>query len=74
MLYQGEYHRPVRIFKRIIEKAYDKGILGKNIFCSGFSFDLHLVKGAGAYVCGDETSLLNSIEGKGSSRIKPLIQ
>lgn len=69
---RGEYNTPLRIFKKIIDKAYDKGILGENIFGSGFTFDLHLVKGAGAYVCGDETSLINSIEGKrGSSRIKP---
>ncbi|MFW6409683.1 MAG: complex I 51 kDa subunit family protein [Halanaerobiales bacterium] len=69
---RGEYTEPIKIFKNIIEKAYKKGILGSNILNSGFDFDLEMVRGAGAYVCGDETSLLNSIEGKrGRSRIKP---
>ena len=69
---RGEYNTPIRIFKKVVDSAYDKGILGENIFDSGFNFDLHIVKGAGAYVCGDETSLINSIEGKrGRSRIKP---
>lgn len=69
---RGEYAKPIRVFSRVIEEAREKGILGENIFGSGFNFDLYLVKGAGAYVCGDETSLINSIEGKrGRSRIKP---
>lgn len=69
---RGEYNTPIKIFKKVIKKAYEKGVLGENIYDSGFSFDLTLVKGAGAYVCGDETSLINSIEGKrGRSRIKP---
>ncbi|MFW5986037.1 MAG: complex I 51 kDa subunit family protein [Halanaerobiales bacterium] len=69
---RGEYLEPIRIFSGILEDAREKGIIGKNILDSGFNFDLFLVKGAGAYVCGDETSLINSIEGKrGKSRIKP---
>jgi len=69
---RGEYSRPIRIFSSIINKAREKGILGQNIFGSGYNFELHLARGAGAYVCGDETSLINSIEGKrGRSRIKP---
>lgn len=69
---RGEYVKPIGIFEKLIKKAREKGILGKNIFDSDFSFNLYLVKGAGAYVCGDETSLINSIEGKrGRSRIKP---
>lgn len=69
---RGEYVKSIKIIKRLIEKLYEKNVLGKNILDSGFSFDLKLVKGAGAYVCGDETSLINSIEGdRGKSRIKP---
>ena len=69
---RGEYNKPIKIFSKVIKEAYQKGILGENILDSGFNFDLYLVKGAGAYVCGDETSLINSIEGKrGRSRIKP---
>lgn len=69
---RGEYDLPIKIFREILEDARDEGILGKNIFGSDFDFDLTLVRGAGAYVCGDETSLINSIEGKrGISRIKP---
>mgnify|MGYP006284792233 CR=1 FL=1 len=69
---RGEYTDAIARFKKIIEEAEENGILGKNIFGSGFNFELDLIKGAGAYVCGDETSLINSIEGKrGRSRIKP---
>lgn len=69
---RGEYANCVNIFQDIIEEARNLNILGKNIFDSGFDFDLQVIKGAGAYVCGDETSLINSIEGKrGQSRIKP---
>ncbi len=69
---RGEYTTPIRIFEQVIKDAYQVGLLGDNILDSNFSFKLNLVKGAGAYVCGDETSLLNSIEGKrGISRIKP---
>ncbi len=69
---RGEYSNPIKIMKRALEEAREAGILGENIFDSGFDFDLRLVRGAGAYVCGDETALINSIEGKrGISRIKP---
>ncbi len=69
---RGEYSDAISIFEKIIKDTYKKGVLGQNIFDSGFDFDFQLVKGAGAYVCGDETSLINSIEGKrGKSRIKP---
>ena len=69
---RGEYAKSIKTFNKVIEDAYNHGILGENIFGSDFSFDLKLIKGAGAYVCGDETSLINSIEGKrGISRIKP---
>lgn len=69
---RGEYSESIEIFNELIEAAYKNDILGENIFGTEFNFDFDLVKGAGAYVCGDETSLLNSIEGKrGISRIKP---
>ncbi|KLO23588.1 NADH dehydrogenase [Marinitoga sp. 1197] len=69
---RGEYSNAIEIFEKTIKDAYHRGLLGKNILGSGFDFELKLIKGAGAYVCGDETSLINSIEGKrGFSRIKP---
>ncbi len=69
---RGEYTEPIKIVRTILEEAREEGVLGEDIFGSGFDFDVKLVRGAGAYVCGDETSLINSIEGKrGISRIKP---
>lgn len=69
---RGEYAEPIDIFAEAIKKARENNILGANLLDTDFSFDLELVKGAGAYVCGDETSLINSIEGeRGRSRIKP---
>ncbi|TDO92132.1 NADH-quinone oxidoreductase subunit F [Halanaerobium saccharolyticum] len=69
---RGEYSRAIEVFSEIIKAAREKNILNDNLFNSGFKLELKLVRGAGAYVCGDETSLINSIEGKrGRSRIKP---
>ncbi len=69
---RGEYSKAIKVFSEIIEAARKEKILGDQIFNSDFKLELKLIKGAGAYVCGDETSLLNSIEGKrGRSRIKP---
>lgn len=69
---RGEYAGPIKIMNRVIKEARKNNLLGNNILDSDFNFNLSLVKGAGAYVCGDETSLINSIEGKrGCSRIKP---
>ncbi|SHE38815.1 NADH dehydrogenase subunit F [Marinitoga hydrogenitolerans DSM 16785] len=69
---RGEYAKAIEVFEKTIKDAYHRGLLGKKILGSNFDFELRLVKGAGAYVCGDETSLINSIEGKrGQSRIKP---
>lgn len=69
---RGEYSNTIKIFEKAIAEAEEEGILGENILDSDFNFELSLIKGAGAYVCGDETSLINSIEGKrGRSRIKP---
>ena len=69
---RGEYSWILFILERAIAEAYDKGWLGKNILGSGYDLDLHVNIGAGAYICGEETALLESLEGKrGNPRIKP---
>jgi NADH-quinone oxidoreductase subunit F len=69
---RAEYPLAVRRIKKAIEDARTYGLLGENIFGSGFSFDLSVVEGAGAFVCGEETSLIESIEGKaGRPRFRP---
>jgi NADH-quinone oxidoreductase subunit F len=69
---RGEYFYIVRILERAIDEAYAAGLLGENILGSGFSHDLYVHPGAGAYICGEETALLESLEGKrGNPRIKP---
>jgi len=69
---RGEYPRPQRILQTAIEKARAGGTLGANILGSGFDFDVEIRSGAGAYICGEETALFESIEGKrGYPRLKP---
>jgi NADH-quinone oxidoreductase subunit F len=69
---RGEYFRPARRFQRAIDEAYGQGWLGKNIQGAGFDLDVVIHRGAGAYICGEETALLTSLEGgKGFPRIKP---
>ena len=69
---RGEYRYLIEMVDRAIEEAYARGYLGKNILGSGFDFDLYTHTGAGAYECGEETALLDSIEGKrGIPRLKP---
>lgn len=69
---RGEYFYVARILEQAIAEAYEAGLLGKNIFNSGFDHDCHVQVGAGAYICGEETALLESLEGKrGNPRIKP---
>jgi NADH-quinone oxidoreductase subunit F len=69
---RGEYTREAKLLKAAIDEAYAKGFLGRNIQGSGFDFDLTVHRGAGAYICGEETALLNSLEGKrGEPRVKP---
>ncbi|MBP5661914.1 MAG: NADH-quinone oxidoreductase subunit NuoF [Clostridia bacterium] len=69
---RAEYPGAVRCLEIAIEKARQAGLLGKNIFSTGFNFDLHIRLGAGAFVCGEETALLTSIEGKrGEPRPRP---
>lgn len=59
-----EYHLAVERMKNAIKKAEEIGVLGKNLFGSDFSFTLHVMEGAGAFVCGEETALIASVEGK----------
>jgi len=69
---RGEYFEAYKILKNAIEEAEKNNYLGKNILGSNFSFKINLYRGAGAYVCGEETALLDSLEGKkGQSRVKP---
>ena len=69
---RGEYVQPWRVFSGAVKEAYDAGLLGKNIQGSGFDFDIVVHRGAGAYICGEETGLLSSLEGKkGWPKIKP---
>jgi NADH-quinone oxidoreductase subunit F len=69
---RGELMYVVRILQKAIDEARAKGFLGKNILGSGFDLDLHVTCGAGAYICGEETALIESLEGKrGNPRIKP---
>ncbi|MGD8525607.1 MAG: NADH-quinone oxidoreductase subunit NuoF [Thioalkalispiraceae bacterium] len=69
---RGEFWEPYERFEGALEEAYKAGLLGKNILGSGFDFDLYTHLGAGAYICGEETALLESIEGKkGQPRFKP---
>jgi len=69
---RGEYYGSVENLRKAIKDAYEYGFLGSNILNSNFSFDLYIRLGAGAYVCGEETALLESLEGHaGRPRLKP---
>ena len=69
---RGEYRYLIEAMDRAIAEAYERGYLGKNIQGTGFDFDIYTHTGAGAYECGEETALLDSIEGKrGIPRMKP---
>jgi len=69
---RGEYIREREALQAAIDEAYEAGLLGKNAAKSGWDFDLYLHHGAGAYICGEETALLESLEGrKGMPRMKP---
>ncbi|PYQ85193.1 MAG: NADH-quinone oxidoreductase subunit NuoF [Acidobacteria bacterium] len=69
---RGEYFRPAERFARAVAEAYERGWLGKNVQGSGFDLDVVIHRGAGAYICGEETALLTSIEGgKGFPKLKP---
>jgi len=69
---RGEYYGSIENIRKAIEDAYEMGLLGQNVFGTDFSFDLSVRLGAGAYICGEETALIESIEGKpGRPRLKP---
>lgn len=69
---RGEFFEAIDRFSDALKEAYNAGFLGKNILGKGFDFDLHYHVGAGAYICGEETALLESLEGKqGKPRFKP---
>lgn len=69
---RGEYNFEYEHIGRAIEEAYDAGFIGKNACGSGYDFDIYIHRGAGAYICGEETALIESLEGKkGQPRLKP---
>ncbi len=69
---RGEFYREASNLQAAIDQAYAAGLIGPNACGSGFDFDLYLHRGAGAYICGEETALLESLEGKkGQPRLKP---
>ena len=69
---RGEFYNEAFVLQKAIDEAYDKKLLGNNACGSGWKFDVFLHRGAGAYICGEETALLESLEGKkGQPRLKP---
>jgi NADH-quinone oxidoreductase subunit F len=69
---RGEFYNEALRVQTAIEEAYDAGLIGKNACGSGYDYDIYLHRGAGAYICGEETGLLESLEGKkGQPRLKP---
>ncbi len=69
---RGEYHYPISCVAKAIKEAYAAGYLGKNILGSGFDHDMDVYSGAGAYICGEETGMISSLEGlKGQPKLKP---
>lgn len=69
---RGEFFKEAKLLEAAIMEARAKGFLGKNLFGTNFNFDIYLYRGAGAYICGEETALLSSLEGKrGEPRLKP---
>jgi NADH-quinone oxidoreductase subunit F len=69
---RGEFVREAEVLQAAIDEAYEAGLLGRDACGSGYAFELYLHRGAGAYICGEETALLESLEGKkGQPRLKP---
>jgi NADH-quinone oxidoreductase subunit F len=69
---RGEYVREAETLSAAVEEAYARGFLGKNACGSGYEFDIFVHRGAGAYICGEETAMIESLEGKkGQPRLKP---
>jgi NADH-quinone oxidoreductase subunit F len=69
---RGEFYREAEVLQGAIDEAYAAGLIGKNACGSGYDFDVYIHRGAGAYICGEETALIESLEGKkGQPRLKP---
>jgi NADH dehydrogenase (ubiquinone) flavoprotein 1 len=69
---RGEFFQEARHVQQAINEAYAEGLIGKNACGSGYNFDVYVHRGAGAYICGEETALIESLEGKqGKPRLKP---
>ena len=69
---RGEYIREAETLQKAIDEAYDAGLIGRNASGSGYDFDVFMHRGAGAYICGEETAMIESLEGKkGQPRLKP---
>ena len=69
---RGEFVNEYKVLQDEIDKCYEEGLLGNNAVNSGWQFDIFVHRGAGAYICGEETALLESLEGKkGQPRLKP---
>ena len=69
---RGEYYREAQVLQQAIDEAYQSNLIGKNACNSGYDLDIYIHRGAGAYICGEETALLESLEGnKGQPRLKP---
>ena len=69
---RGEYIREAETLQKAIHEAYAAGLIGKNACKSGYDFDVFMHRGAGAYICGEETAMIESLEGKkGQPRLKP---
>ena len=69
---RGEFIQETMVLERAVAEAYEAGLIGKNACGTGFDFDLFVHRGAGAYICGEETAMLESLEGKqGKPRLKP---
>ncbi|HEX5238496.1 MAG TPA: NADH-quinone oxidoreductase subunit NuoF [Sphingomicrobium sp.] len=69
---RGEFIGETEVLRRAVQECYDAGLFGKNAAGSGYDFDLFVHRGAGAYICGEETAMLESLEGKrGNPRLKP---
>ena len=69
---RGEFIREAETLQAAIDQAYDAGLIGKNASGTGYDFDVFMHRGAGAYICGEETAMIESLEGKkGQPRLKP---
>jgi len=69
---RGEYNKWIKMLQKAVDEAYAKGYIGQNILDSGFGTNIYLHRGAGAYICGEESALMNSLEGeRGYPRVKP---